>query len=377
LKILHITPAYKPAVIYGGPTMSVALLCEELAKTGSAISVFTTTANGKQELPVSTAHPVDVDGIPVTYFKRITKDHTHFSPALLRALWKHAKEFDVIHIHAWWNLVSVLSCGIALACKIPVVVSPRGMLSAYTFGNKNMNAKGLIHKLVGKHLLEKSHIHATSKHEGQAIMQLIQPASIAVIPNFVKLNPVTATDDHINNNTFKLLFFSRIDEKKGLDILINALKLVTIPYHLTIAGTGAESYLNYLKTLAGGLEDKITWAGFYGDDKFDLLKKHDLFVLPSHDENFGNVVIESLSVGTAVLISDQVGLASYVNENNLGWICERNTTSVSSAINTIGKNHGPELKKIRQNAPATVQNDFTGNALAQKYTAFYKKIVSA
>lgn len=377
MKILHITPAYKPAFIYGGPTMSVAMLCRELSKAGVAINVFTTTANGKQELPVNNSSFADIDGVPVRYFKRVTKDHTHFSPALLKAVWKHAGEFELVHIHAWWNLVSVLACGIALARKVPVVVSPRGMLSSYSFGNKNMGAKSLIHKMLGKSYLNKSHIHTTSTHESEAVSKLVQPLSITGLPNFVKLNEPGSKPGDIPADTFKLLFFSRIEEKKGLDILINSLKMVKIPFHLTIAGDGEESYINYLKALASGLTDKITWAGFYGDDKFELLKQHHLLVLPSHDENFGNVVIESLSAGTAVLISEHVGLASYVKENKLGWVCQTNTASISTAINNIAENSSKELLHIRQTAPQIVRKDFTGDTLAQKYISFYQQIINA
>ncbi|MBD1363959.1 glycosyltransferase [Mucilaginibacter sp. ZT4R22] len=375
MKILHITAAYKPAVIYGGPTMSVAMLCEELSKAGVAINVFTTTANGARELAVDTAVPINVDGALVTYFKRITKDHTHFSPALLKALWKHAKEFDAIHIHAWWNLVSVLSCAIALARKVPVVISPRGMLSTYSFNNKNIGAKGLIHKMMGGNLLNKSHIHTTSSHESEAVAKLVRPLSITALPNFVKLSKPGGFDHITPGGVLKLLFFSRIEEKKGLDILLNALKFIALPYHLTIAGDGDENYINYLKSLTNGIEDKITWAGFYDDDKFELLQQHHLLILPSHDENFGNVVIESLGVGTAVLISEAVGLADYVKENNFGWICQTNVKSVSDTINNIGANGLTTLNSIRQTAPAIVRNDFTGDALAQKYIRFYQQII--
>ena len=84
MKVLHIIAAYKPAVIYGGPTMSVAMLCEKLSKAGVGIEVFTTTANGAHELPVATNKSVIVDGVSVTYFKRITKDHTHFFPIVIK-----------------------------------------------------------------------------------------------------------------------------------------------------------------------------------------------------------------------------------------------------------------------------------------------------
>ena len=185
MKLIHITASYKPAYIYGGPIQSVGKLCEVLsvdkrvAVDGNNASVhelevLTTTANGKNELDVVIGEPVLVDAVPVTYFKRLTKDHSHFSPGLLLNLRKeilHCIQDDktsdkddklIIHIHAWWNLVSVLSCLVAKWYKIPVVLSPRGMLTTYSFGNRNLFSKRLIHRLIGKQLLKYCHIHALS-----------------------------------------------------------------------------------------------------------------------------------------------------------------------------------------------------------------------
>jgi glycosyltransferase involved in cell wall biosynthesis len=376
LKILHIIAAYKPAVVYGGPTMSVAMLCEELVKGGAHVEVFTTTANGATELPVTANTPTKVDGVTVTYFKRLTKDHTHFSPALLKALWKRAAEFDAIHIHAWWNLVSIFSCLIALRRGIPVILSPRGTLSNYSFTNNNTGKKRLIHKFLGKNLLAKCHVHITSVREAEAITKLVAPKSITTISNFVKIeNAGMNALAPVSFPPLKLLFFSRIEEKKGLDILLDALPLLTVPFHLTIAGDGDKSYIDQLKaSVHPDMADKVTWAGFYNDDKFDLLRRHHLMVLPSHDENFGNVVIESLSVGTAVLVSENVGLAGYVNEHQLGWVCSTNTASISAAINDIVNNQYQQFEVIRTSAPDIVRGDFTGDKLVQQYIGLYKNL---
>ncbi|MBB5395358.1 XrtY-associated glycosyltransferase XYAG1 [Mucilaginibacter sp. AK015] len=376
MKVLHIIAAYKPAYIYGGPTMSVAMLCEALVKSGVNAEVFATTANGPAELPVEANKPAVVDGVPVTYFTRLTKDHTHFSPALLKALWKRANEFDVIHIHAWWNLVSIFSCLIAIKKSIKVVLSPRGTLSNYAFTNKNSGKKKLIHDLLGKRLLSKCHFHVTSANESTAILKLAKPLTITTIPNYVKLNAAIAGDHRDSPEVLKLLFFSRIEEKKGLDILLEALNNVKAPFSLTIAGTGEEAYIARLKASVTNSEiaGKITWAGFYGDNKFNLLQGHDLLVLPSHDENFGNVVIESLSVGTAVLISGQVGLADYVANNKLGWICKTSADSVSAMINIIATNYGADLARIRETAPQRVRTDFTGDELLLQYIRLYQNI---
>lgn len=355
--------------------MSVSMLSEQLVKAGVAAIVFTTTANGEGELPVLPGTTVNIDGVPVTYFSRITKDHTHFSPALLRQLWRVSRDFDVIHIHAWWNLVSIFSCSIALLRKIPVVLSPRGTLSGYSFQNKNSRFKNSIHNILGKSLLKKCYIHATSKNECLALSHLIRPNGFFTIANFIRLDKkiITPNTKHVY---LKLIFLSRIDEKKGLDILLEALKLITVPYQLTIAGDGNKDYINQLKLLAlkNKIDKKIDWVGFQNENKFELLGRHDLLVLPSYDENFGNVVIESLSVGTAVLISENVGLADYVEENNLGWICRTDAASVSDAINSIN-NHKDELERIRENAPSKILADFDPDELVKKYIAMYYQII--
>ena len=150
MKILQVSASYKPAFIYGGPTMSVSKLSEELLIGGEQVTVYTTLANGLSELEFEPGKERKVDGVSVTYFKRITKDHTHFSPSLLNRLQKTLHEYDVVHIHAWWNLISIFSCLVAVIKKKPVILSPRGTLSNYSFHNRSSLIKRLIHSFLGK-----------------------------------------------------------------------------------------------------------------------------------------------------------------------------------------------------------------------------------
>ncbi|HTE00562.1 MAG TPA: glycosyltransferase, partial [Mucilaginibacter sp.] len=341
------------------------------------VEVFTTTANGPVELPVVPDKQTNIDGVPVTYFKRLTKDHSHFSPALVRRIWKDVPGFDVVHVHAWWNLVSVFSCWIALIRGVPVVISPRGTLSPYSFINKNNLPKKLIHHLLGKHLLKRCSFHVTSEREKAAIESITHPKRIVTIPNFIELPEKVSNSAPKPSRLLKLIFFSRIEEKKGLDILLNALATVTAPYHLTIAGDGKPEYIDELKSIAeqNGISPSLSWIGFQGANKFDLLQQHDLMILPSYDENFGNVVIESLSMGTAVLVSKNVGLADYVAENDLGWVCELDKGDISRAIDAI-YNDTEKLTAIRQQAPAKIRNDFNEKALAKKYITMYNQIIN-
>lgn len=377
MRILQINASYKPAYVYGGPTMSVSSLSEQLVKAGHGVVLFTTTANGNEELSVNANLPQIVDGVNVIYFDRITKDHTHLSPKLLYALSKQAKAFNVIHIHAWWNMVSVFSCIIALTKGVKVVVSPRGTLSKYSFTHKSGFLKSVFHQIIGRRLLSKCAIHATSVSELQELTDLIDPKQIFNIPNFIHLPLFEQQTKDNNSDRIKLLFLSRIDEKKGLDILINALALVNIPWSLSIVGDGDLQYIESLKkiAIAKKIDQHISWLGFRQTDKFEIYQQHDLFVLPSHNENFGNVVVESLSVGTPVLISKYVGLADYVTKEDLGWVFELDEDSLKNTLQ-LAADQKTKRESIRTNAPVLIRSHFSDISLMGRYEAMYQQMIA-
>jgi glycosyltransferase involved in cell wall biosynthesis len=370
--------------------MSVSKLSEVLIQHAVDLEVITTTANGNSELDVVPGVMVPVEGVPVTYYKRLTGDHTHFSPKLYRDLvQKINKSFKanngvIIHIHAWWNLVSIFSCLIAVLKKVPVILSPRGTLSTYSFGNKNNFIKKTIHYVLGKPLLKRCHIHVTSENERQAILQLFTPKSITVIPNLVTLlvtNPQPADDTEAtsqNKNTLRLLFFSRIEHKKGLELLFTALQKSDVEFKLTIAGGGDQEYVAQLKKLADSLniQHKIVWIGQQAPEKkFAIMAQYDLLVLPSYDENFANVVIESLVIGTPVLITRNVGLSDYVRENDFGWICEFDEQDLQIKLKQADKDI-VKREHIRKEAPYKIREDFSDEKLCKRYIEMYNSCLT-
>ncbi len=387
MKILHLTPAYKPAYVYGGPTMSVARLCEALSaieSQGIEIEVFCTKANGQHELPVPSGQNQMVDGVKVTYFSRLTKDHTHFSPALLWALWKKIKkekklyprgEFQV-HIHSWWNLVVLFGALITKIQGVPMVLSPRGMITNYTQNNKNSLVKQLIHFFLGKNLLQSAHIIVSSQKELDDYLQVCIPKSAVIIPNLVEVPSNLPNKISLTTPLFKLLFLSRIEEKKGLDMLIEALAKVDFPWSLSIAGSGTDTYIQELKSQIQhlGLNAKIHWIGHQDNiQKFEVLAAHDMLCLTSHNENFANVIIESLAIGTPVLLSEEVGLARFVKENQLGFICKLDHESIIQSLTQAYQNNNYR-ETITRNSPLLIKKEFDESFLTEKYLTAYKKI---
>jgi glycosyltransferase involved in cell wall biosynthesis len=385
--ILQITPAYKPAYIYGGPTRSISKLCEELVNTAFRILVLTTTANGEQELPVPTAKTILVDCVEVQYFRRLSKDHSHFSPGLLWQLVRLSRTAQqqhsaslIIHIHSWWNLIAIATVLIAKWYRLPVVLSARGMLTAYTFTNRHRLIKRIIHETLGKRLLGNLAIHATTKKEATDIRNLCIPyRQIYTIPNLVNF-PLTVNTTSTRKNTddgLQLLFLSRIDKKKGLPQLFAALQTLTLPWKLKIAGSGDPHYIAALKKLTQALniQHQIKWMGSVADgQKFDLLRSSDFLILPSFNENFANVVVESLAVGTPVIISTEVGLADYVITHNMGWVCDTDPLSLANNIRLAAQ----DLQKrnfIRQKGPGIIRRDYAAKTILLDYVNMYQQIL--
>ncbi|MDD5460859.1 MAG: glycosyltransferase [Methylococcales bacterium] len=123
-----------------------------------------------------------------------------------------------------------------------------------------------------------------------------------------------------------ILFLSRIHEKKGCDLLLEAFAQVAKTHerlHLVMAGPDQTGWTNTLKAQAVRLciSDCITWAGMLqGDMKWGAFYASEVFCLPSHQENFGIVVAEALACGKPVLISNKVNIWREIEEDGAGFI---------------------------------------------------------
>lgn len=137
-----------------------------------------------------------------------------------------------------------------------------------------------------------------------------------------------------------LLFLSRIHEKKGCDLLIEAFARVAGQHadlHLVMAGPDQSGWQAKLQQQAArlGIADRITWPGMLkGDAKWGAFHACEVFCLPSHQENFGIVVAEALACGKPVLISDKVNIWREIAEDGAGIVRNDDVRGTVDALST-------------------------------------------
>jgi len=129
----------------------------------------------------------------------------------------------------------------------------------------------------------------------------------------------------LRNRRF-LLFMSRLHAKKGCDLLIDGFAKVAAEFpgvDLVVAGPDQEgSQAKFQRTAAEkGIGDRVYWPGMIGGDvKWGALRAAEAFILPSHSENFGIVVAESLAVGRPVLTTNKVNIWREILEDGAALI---------------------------------------------------------
>jgi glycosyltransferase involved in cell wall biosynthesis len=224
-------------------------------------------------------------------------------------------------------------------------------------------------------------IQYTCEQEADEARDLGVPDTGIVVPNPVDLCGVPlAGPPTAQHPAPTLLFLSRLDPKKGLELLLAAFARVRGPYPdtiLVIAGEGPTAFVDGLKQQSRqlGVESSVVWAGFLqGEAKSRALAQADMFVLPSHSENFGVAVVEAMGAGLPVVISDQVGIHREVATASAGLVAECTVDSLEAALlQMLGD---PALRAGMAKRAVELARTFSRAAVAQQFAEVYARIRS-
>jgi len=346
IKILHVIPSMNP-------------------KEGGTVQALKTMISGLPEDKVLN-EIVSLDSVKSSFING--------SPCVIHAIgnhtgpWKYNKRlaswllanlayFDCVIVHGLWSYAGYatrvalkkLARG-ASGAKLPkLLVMPHGMLDPYFQRAANRKLKAfrnvIFWKLIEEKLVNSADALLFTCDEEMTL------ASIPFKPYAPKMGfvvglglaaPAPYNDSmreafakscpSLNKSPF-ILFLGRIDEKKGVDMLLKAyskaikvkeadsnnIPILGVLPKLVIAGPGLDTIygrnMQAMVTRDDGLRNMVIFPGMLtGDAKWGAFYQSEAFILPSHQENFGVAVVEALSCGVPVLISNQVNIWREINE---------------------------------------------------------------
>ena len=260
-----------------------------------------------------------------------------------RALARDLPGFDLLHLHSLYLFHDWAAGNLAMRIAKPYLVRPHGSLDPYIFRRHRLKKAIFDLWFQNRVLAGASAIHYTAKRRciwpsptshgapGVVIPNGIDPADYAQLP---PQGTFRARHPEIGDRQI-LLFLSRINFKKGLDILAGAVgRLKRDDVHLVIAGPDGGYLAETRRFVAeAGIAARTTFTGMLtGQDKLAAFADAALFVLPSYSENFGIAVVEAMACGVPVLISDKVNIWREVVADGAGHaapcdaarLCRRN-----------------------------------------------------
>lgn len=280
---------------------------------------------------------------------------------------KPDKSTQLVHFHGLWNPSHLPAYAACRASKTPYIVSPHGMLEPWAYGSKSWKKWPWMQLFGRRQLGGAAATLATSQMEADNLARVTRNVRTAPLGLDVEV-PLSRSDARrllgIADGEKIVLYLSRIDRKKGLDLLVRAMRDHP-DWALWIIGDGDEAFARELRMLS---DDRVRWfAPAWKDDRWPYLLAADLFCLPSHSENFGFAILEALWCGTPTLTTTKTPWVAHRDIDGL-TVCEDTLDSLRAALMQLL----PDLRRPQSLAP-WARRHFHWNQLTDRYQEIYEE----
>ena len=357
MKIFLSVASFQPA--YGGPARSVSRLALALAGLGIEVGVWAPDQ--------SAADTGFLNGSE--HVRRLTGGAAEALDGFGRP--------DVIHDNGIWLPHNHRLACLARKRGIPRVVSTRGMLEPWAMHHKRWK-KRLAWWLYQKSDLRSAKCHhVTAELESGSLKRLGWPVPVCLIPNGVDLPPME-TVIRPETSVRTALFVGRLYPVKGLPMLIEAWAALRPPgWRVRLVGPDEAGHRLELEELVrkAGLVDVFEFSGpLEGDALNRAYDEADLFILPSHTENFGMVVGEALARCLPVITTRGTPWELLVHEG-CGWWVPVSADGIAAGLADATNRSGAELAAMGIAGRRVVQEHFSWDRIAREFADCYARML--
>jgi glycosyltransferase involved in cell wall biosynthesis len=386
MKILHVIANLAPR--YGGPSQACWEMARAVAQLGHQVSIYTTNQDGPGELAVPLSRPVWREGVEVCYFPIQAPRFWGTSLPLALALRRKVPASDLVHIHSLYLFHNLVAGHWCRRFAVPYLVRPHGTLDPFIHRRHRWRKRLMEHLFEQRNIRQAAALHFTTAEEAKLAAPFTFQTPGLVVPLGINFDEFAVLpepgrfrcrypeigDKHL------ILFFGRVNFKKGLDILAKAFGAVARrrqDVHLVIAGPDNEGWGGRVHTWLNeeDIEARTTFTGMLlGPEKLAVLRDASLFVLPSYSENFGLAVIEAMAAGLPVIISDQVNIWREVQASGAGRVIPVDSAALAAQIlDLLDK---PEAaRRMGQKGRSLAQERFQWAGIARSLAEAYERII--
>ena len=251
------------------------------------------------------------------------------------------------------------------------------MLTLRKFGLISGRIIGFCHNYSIKHLIKADAILAVSQH---MIDDHLIPAGFPKnkafhLPNMIDLTNINPVKLKPKTETLIIGAMGRFVKKKGFEDFIQAIGFLKnkIKLKVIIGGSGPEEA--HLKALTQklDLDDIIEFVGWVHDKRafYDQLN---VFCVPSREEPFGIIALDTLAYGCPLISTSAKGLAEILEGQEAALLCEvNNPESLAQAIHQISDYSDEQIRKIQLNGLNLVQR-YSMTTTLNRFKEFFSEI---
>jgi glycosyltransferase involved in cell wall biosynthesis len=295
-----------------------------------------------------------------------------FSPSMFNSLLPYIRDVDFITLHSLYSFPVLAGYLLARRFRKPYGIWPHGVLAP---AQREISArkKELYDGLVAKRILNQASVifySAVGEREEAHALHLRPPT--AIVPHGLDVQPYVTLPlrgvfraRYLSGHTGPLvLYLSRLNAKKGLDLLSRAFTAVCRAFPdarlAIVGGSDPPQFESQVRIWLqeSGIDDRTVITGFVTDQqKREAFADADVFVLPSQAENFGFALFEAMASNLSVVVSDTLNYADEIERYQAGIIVPREPQEFARAIMKLLANSG--LRWRMGSAGARLANMYT------------------
>ena len=365
MKVIHAVSSID--LSSGGPSYTVTRLCSNLQQKANRIEIFTLDSD----------QPLVVPGLKIKSFPIVGPRKLGASPALKASLRLAMQGCDILHSHGLWMMPNIYPGKITDMTGCKLLISVRGMLSAWALSRSSIKKQIMGFLGQNKTLRMADCIHATAESELSDIRSYGLRTPVALIPNGIDMPDENLLNHHPHGAEERIiLYFGRIHPTKGVGRLIDAWNLISGDFpgwKVVICGPGEDVYIRSILSHVRNSNDRVEYIPPVYDslEKTRLISSADLFVLPTHSENFGVVVAEALAHKIPVITTKGAPWEGLV-ANRCGWWIDNDVESLQDTLRLALQLAPEERRDMGERGRRWVKRAFSWNVIADDMYATYK-----